>query len=66
MGQSLDRPLPKWLRKAIKHGLMSYEEARLMWLLDLVDNRAKVPMPECLHPACERMWLYEVPAQGVA
>jgi hypothetical protein len=66
MAQSLQRPLPKWLRKAVKHKVLSLEEAQAMWLVNLMSEEEVVSMPAPLHPACERMWLYEMQSEGSA
>src|SRR5574337_1227444 len=55
MAQSLDKPLPEWLRKAIKHEVLSLEEAQAMWRLSLLSNAELVPVPEPLHPACSHI-----------
>lgn len=58
--------LPKWMRSAIKDGVMSEVEAREMHSLCLASKEEEVPMPAHLHPVCERLALWEMPpAPGV-
>ena len=66
MARSLQRPLPKWLRKAVKHKVLSLEEAQAMdhqFILAVADEE---PMPEPLFSACSRIWLYEMRPEGSA
>ena len=55
-------PTPKWLRKHLKNGVVSYQEAQAMHLLILMgDPKAEtVPMPPSLNLACERIGLMEM------
>ena len=58
-----DRPLPKWLRKAVKAGVISLPKAYLLlWHNDLAEDWT--PLPVELHPEAERIWLLELPGWG--
>ena len=58
--------LPKWMRSAIKDGVMSEQEAEEMHDLCAASFEEEVPMPAHLYPVCERLALWEMPsAPGV-
>jgi hypothetical protein len=63
MAKSLAGKLPKHLRKAIKDRVMTFQEAELWDVSYMVQCHLRwVHLPKALHPACERMWLYQQPA----
>src|SRR5690606_3580319 len=55
------RPMPKWMRKAIKQQVLTLEEASELYLLVSNSDSAEVEIPSRLHPAVERVWLWETP-----
>lgn len=59
-----DSPLPKWLRKAVRAGVISEPHAYLMmWYSQ--QEMEWIPLPECLNPAAEAILLLETPAGPV-
>ena len=62
----LHRPFPKWLRRALKSGVISYPEAEAFWHLHLLATQDQSSVaPKWLHPACDRLYLLELPARPV-
>ena len=53
-----DRRMPKFLRKALKRGLISLSEAQ-MWAAacNLQRRQREITLPERLGPALDRLWL---------
>ena len=63
MGQSLLKPLPKWLRRALKLQAVTYPEAQAFYHLHLLATKQESAVaPKWLHPACDRLYLLELPA----
>ena len=63
MGQLItQRPMPKWLRRALKAQVLSYQEALAMWHVSLMAAEEYATAPEWLIPACERLHLLETPS----
>ena len=56
--------LPKWMRQAIQDQVMSEAEAREMHSLMLAANQEEVPLPVELHPAAQRIHLWEMPTSA--
>ena len=67
MAESLQvQSMPKWLRRALKSGAVSYPEAERFWHLHLLATASESAIaPKWLDPACDRLWLLEVPARTV-
>ena len=62
MGKSLLKPLPKWLRRAIKLQAVSYPEAEAFNHLHLLATKDESAVaPKWLHKACDRLYLLELP-----
>lgn len=59
----LDEPLPKWLRKVVRLGLISEPKAYLLHWHSLTDEEWN-PLPECLHPEAKAIWLLELRQEG--
>lgn len=58
MAQAMNDPMPKWLRKHLKAGVLSYKEAQMLWMHALVQGQnLKTSCPPELIPAWDRMHL---------
>ena len=55
---------PKWMRKAIKAGVLSEQEAAEIHRLALEASEETVKLPEHLWSAAERIHLWEMPSPG--
>lgn len=70
MGQQLPPhqmdKMPKWLRRAVKDGVMSYQEAQHWHLLTEMcsPHLDEIFLPRSLHQAAERLHLMELQQQG--
>lgn len=53
--------LPKWLRLAVKDQVLSQAEAQEIHRLSEALQEDEVVLPEHLHPAAERIHLWEMP-----
>ena len=63
MAQSLNKPFPKWLRKALKAGALTHQEAQMFHCLHLLATQSEpATAPKWLHPACDKLYLLELPA----
>lgn len=64
MAQAMNDPMPKWLRKHLKAGVLSYKEAQAMHLQMMMGDpqQEMMTMPEWLSPACARINLMEMEA----
>ena len=62
MAQSMLHPMPKWLRRALKQQAVSYPEAQALHHLHLLATQDEpATAPKWLHPACNRLYLLEMP-----
>jgi hypothetical protein len=51
--------LPKWMQQAVKEQVLSPQEAQEMHQVALSSSTEYVNLPEHLHPAAERVHLWE-------
>ena len=59
----VNRPMPKWLRRALKARAVTYQEAEAFWHLHLLATPEQASIaPKWLHPACDRLYLLELPS----
>ena len=67
MGEEIRyKKFPKWLRRAVRFQVLTFLEAEiLLSVQEMAPAWSEVPLPTCLYPAAERMYLFEIPAQGV-
>ena len=62
MAQSLLKPMPRWLRRALKKQAVTYLEAEAFHHLHLLATQDEpATAPKWLHPACDRLYLLELP-----
>ena len=54
--------LPKWMQRAVKDQVLSPQEAQEIHQVALSSSTEYVDLPEHLHPAAERVFLWERPA----
>ena len=60
MGQTLETPLPKWLRKAVKHRVLSLSEAQDWHLhVTMYEHQDRISLPPSLHRAAAAVHLFE-------
>ena len=64
MANSLvNKPMPAWLRRALKVQAVTYPEAEMFWYLHLLATPEQSSIaPKWLHPACDRLYLLELPS----
>jgi hypothetical protein len=62
-GEQLKK-LPKWMRKAVQEQVLSLEEALLMRECAQSSDPTEelISLPEHLHEAASRVWLWELPS----
>lgn len=67
MAQSLQEPMPKWLRRAMKLGVVSYQEVFTLQLLHAMEPPGETAVPPpWMKPACDRLKLLHRQEWGVA
>ena len=54
-------PLPRWMQQAIKDKVLTRAEAQDWHETVEKALQEEVVLPERLHPAAERVWLWETP-----
>ena len=54
--------LPKWMQRAVKDQVLSTQEAQEWHQVALSTSAEWIELPEHLHPAAERVFLWERPA----
>ena len=54
--------LPKWMQQAVKEQVLSPQEAQEMHQAALSSLTEYVSLPEHLHPAAQRLFLWENPS----
>ena len=54
--------LPKWMQRAVKDQVLSPQEAQEWRQVALSTSGEWIDLPEHLHPAAERVFLWERPA----
>ena len=54
--------LPKWMQQAVKEQVLSPQEAQEIHQVALSTSDEWINLPEHLHPAAERVFLWEQPA----
>ena len=54
--------LPKWMQRAVKDQVLSPQEAQEWHQVALSTSDEWINLPEHLHPAAERVFLWENPA----
>ena len=54
--------LPKWMQQAVKDQVLSPQEAQEWHRVALSTSAEWIDLPEHLHPAAERVFLWERPA----
>ena len=54
--------LPKWMQQAVKEQVLSPQEAQEIHQVALSSSDEWINLPEHLHPAAERVFLWERPA----
>ena len=54
--------LPKWMKQADKEQVLTPQEAQEMHQFALSTSAEWIDLPEHLHPAAERVFLWERPA----
>ena len=54
--------LPKWMQQAVKEQVLSPQEAQEMHQVALSSSTEYVSLPEHLHPAAQRVFLWENPS----
>ena len=54
--------LPKWMQHAIKEQVLSPQEAQEIHQVALSSSTEYVNLPEHLHPAAQRVFLWENPS----
>ena len=54
--------LPKWMQQAVKDQVLSPQEAQEWHQVALSTSDEWIDLPEHLHPAAERVFLWERPA----
>ena len=60
------QPMPKWLRRALRLKVVTYQEAEAFWNLHLLASpTVPATAPKWLNPACDRLWLLEERAKTV-
>ena len=63
--KSLEQPMPRWVRNALKAGVMSLREAKVLQgahqMMAEIDLDF-LPLPEWMHPSCSRLSLFEMQA----
>lgn len=59
-------PMPKWLRKAVRQGALTWAEAQAIWFNDLMapPELEWVPLPPALCEAGRRLSLLERQEEG--
>ena len=63
--KSLEQPMPRWVRNALKAGVMLLREAKvLQGSHEMVaeTDLEFLPLPEWMHPSCSRLNLFEMQA----
>ena len=54
--------LPKWMQQAVKEQVLSPQEAQEIHQVALSSSDEWINLPEHLHPAAQRVFLWERPA----
>lgn len=54
--------LPKWMQQAVKEQVLSPQEAQEMHQVALSSSTEYVSLPEHLHSAAQRVFLWETPS----
>ena len=54
--------LPKWMQQAVEDQVLPLQEAQEMHQFALSTSGEWIDLPEHLHPAAERVFLWERPA----
>ena len=54
--------LPKWMQQAVKEQVLSPQEAQEMHQVALSTSAEYAALPEHLHPAAQRVFLWENPS----
>ena len=64
MARSLaNKPMPKWLRRALKAQVVTWPEAEAFWHLHLLATVSEPAIaPKWLDQACDRLYLLELPS----
>ena len=61
MAQTIACPMPKWLRKHLKAGVLSYKEAQMLWMHALVQGQSlKDACPPSLIPVWDKVRLMQM------